>query len=99
MYFTHCSSVSTVNFEQVNAGWAETFRTLLNINDEAFLQKKLISMASLLKAMSQKTPNDHMLLRTVTSARKEMFKVSIKGTWEKNEKNKVTRKKSEVTVF
>ena len=40
-----------------------------------------------------------MLLRTVTSARKEMFKISIKGTWEKKEKNEVTWKKSEVTVF
>ena len=30
-YYTHCSSVSVVNFEQVSAGWGDAFRTLLNI--------------------------------------------------------------------
>ena len=37
-YFTPCSDVSIVNFEQVNADWV---RTQSNIYDEAYLRKCL----------------------------------------------------------
>ena len=36
--FISCFSVRIVNFEQINTGWGGVFRTLSNINDEAFYE-------------------------------------------------------------